>query len=163
MRCAFEKCRAVLVEQIDRLGRVTYTCPSCARREAGICAGCPAPIDGKAKSAKWCARCRVLQHRTYCEKYRKRDVKTYNKNAARRARERRAQVKATQPQRPWREIVEVRTASRNRNLTPAQRSEIAKKACAARWRRYYQRQMLAKMRDQSTNHPTLSSEASHNA
>ena len=160
MRCEYQKCRAVLVERIDRLGRVRYTCPGCTRREAGICAGCPAPIDGKAKSAKWCARCRVLQHRTYCEKYRKRDLAAYNKNAARRARERRAKEKATQPQRPWREIVEVRTASRNANLTPAQRSAIAREASQARWRRYYQRQMLAKMRQTST---TLSSEASRDA
>ena len=160
MRCEYQKCRAVLVEQIDRLGRVTYTCPGCARREAGICAGCPNPIAGKAKCAKWCARCRVLQHRTYCEKYRKRDLAAYNKNAARRARERRAKEKATQPQRPWREIVEVRTASRNANLTPAQRSAIAREASQARWRRYYQRQMLAKMRQTST---TLSSEASRDA
>lgn len=160
MRCERQKCRAVLVEQIDRLGRVTYTCPGCARREAGICAGCPAPIDGKAKSAKWCARCRVLQHRRYCEAYRNRNLKAYNKNAARRARARRAKVKAMQPGPSWSEVVAQRTASRNRNLTPAQRSEIAKKACAERWRRYYQRQMLAKMRKEST---TLSSEVSHNA
>jgi hypothetical protein len=160
MRCEYQKCRAVLVERIDRLGRVTYTCPGCARRKAGICAGCPAPVAGKAHNAKWCARCLVIQHQRYCAKYRKRDVEAYNKNAARRARERRAKIKATQPQRPWREIVAERTASRNASVTPAQRSAIAKKAGAARWRRYYQRQMLAKMRQEST---TLSSEASRDA
>lgn len=160
MRCERQKCRAVLVERMDRLGRVTYTCPGCARREAGICAGCPAPVVGKPKVAKWCARCRVAQHRIYCETYRTRDLKKYNKNAARRARARRSKIKAMQPGPSWADVVAQRTASRNASLTPAQRSEIAKKACAARWRRYYQRQMLAKMRHEST---TLSSEASHNA
>lgn len=150
MRCERVQCRAVLVERIDRLGRVTYTCPGCARREAGVCAGCPAPIDGKASNAKWCAKCRVMKHRHYCDRYRKRDLKAYNKNAAKRARERRAKQKAIQPGPSWTEIVAQRTASRNKSLTPAQRSEIAKKACAARWRRYYQRKMLEKMRRQST-------------
>ena len=163
MRCERQKCRAVLVERMERLGRVTYTCPSCARREAGICAGCPAPIAGKAKSAKWCERCLVLQHRKYCETYRKRDLKKYNKNAARRARERRAKVKAVQPGPSWAEVVAQRTTSRNQSLTPAQRSEIAQKASQARWRRYYQRQMLATMRQQSTKHLTLSSEVSRDA
>lgn len=151
-----------LVERVDQLGRVTFTCPGCTRREAGLCQGCPSPVDGELGKAKWCKACRVLAHRRHHQKYRTRDLAKYNESAAFRMRRNRAKAKAQQPRKSWQSIVERRTATRCARLSPEQRKAIAKKANQTRWQKYYQRQMLAKMREQSTN-LTLSSEASLNA
>lgn len=45
--CPLVKCRALLEERIDRLGRARSVCPSCERRKSGRCVDCSRPTVGK--------------------------------------------------------------------------------------------------------------------
>lgn len=58
-RCAAKRCRALLTFETDNLGRLIARCVLCERRRAGVCADCPAPVEGRVGWAKRCARCKV--------------------------------------------------------------------------------------------------------
>jgi len=148
VRCEKQQCKTRYALTLDALGRLTGSCPSCARRRQGICQTCPSPVDGMTGRAKWCKACRVVEHRNQCNRYRRQDIVKYNERAAARIRAARAKAKQGQPPTDWQEVVARRTRSRSAALTPAQRSAITSKASKARWRRYYQRQMLRQMREQ---------------
>lgn len=63
MRCPRVSCRATMTEVMDRLGRLSWTCPACARRRAGICQHCPRPVIGTIGRAHYCAACRTERKR----------------------------------------------------------------------------------------------------
>lgn len=54
----YRLCLGRVVEEVDRLGRVRYTCTRCARRRAGICQECPRPVYGKRGWALYCRDCK---------------------------------------------------------------------------------------------------------
>ena len=99
--------------------------------------------------AKWCRACRVVEHQRQHQRYASRDRARYNAMAAERIRLKRAKIKATLPPVDWPAVVAQRAASRTASLSPEQRREIAKKASQTRWKKYYQRQMLKRMREAS--------------
>lgn len=43
------ECGTIIRERIDFLGRVSYYCPACERRDAGLCRQCPRPTQPKGK------------------------------------------------------------------------------------------------------------------
>ncbi len=55
------RCQAKLVEQIDALGRVSWSCPACVRRAQGFCRTCPRPTparkSSKGRPAWFCTHC----------------------------------------------------------------------------------------------------------
>lgn len=149
VRCEKQQCGTRYPLVLDALGRLTGTCPSCARRQRGLCQTCPSPVDGMAGRAKWCRACRVVEHRRQHQRYVNQDRERYNAMAAGRIRRKREVVKATLPPVDWPAVVAQRAASRTASLSPEQRREIAKKASQTRWKKYYQRQMLQRMREAS--------------
>lgn len=149
VRCEKRQCRTRYRMQVDALGRLTGACPSCARRRQGLCVACAEPVVGTVGRAKWCQPCRAAEHRQQHQRYANRDRARYNAMAAERIRLKRARIKATLPPVDWSAVVAQRTASRTAALTPEQRREIAAKASQTRWKKYYQRQMLKRMREAS--------------
>jgi isopropylmalate/homocitrate/citramalate synthase len=91
----------------------------------------------------------LAEHRRQHQRYVNQDRERYNAMAAERIRRKREVVKATIPPVDWQAVVAQRTASRTASLSPEQRREIAAKASKTRWKKYYQRQMLRRMREAS--------------
>jgi hypothetical protein len=91
-RCPLVRCRARLLFTIDRLGRSVATCPQCARRKAGICRDCPAPVAGTIGKSLRCAvhtaAARLEAGRRYTNWHRE------ERNAAHRKRSKRPEVRA---------------------------------------------------------------------
>lgn len=52
-----------MTEVMDRLGRLSWACPQCARRKAGQCQTCPNPVDGTVGVAYYCTACRQHKQR----------------------------------------------------------------------------------------------------
>ena len=140
MRCDFQRCRAVLVERIDRLGRVTYTCPGCTRRKAGVCQTCPSPVEGEVGRAFYCAPCKKRRRRVYVMKWQRNNLD----KVAIGARRRRWLVK--HGRRPPKEKMTLKeagklggkkgAAARIASIGPERVREIALKANAARWAKH---------------------------
>lgn len=149
VRCEKRQCRMRYRLVLDALGRMRGECPACARRQQGLCRACPSPVDGTVGRAKWCRACRVVEHRRQHQRYANRDRARYNAMAAERIRLKRAKIKETLPPVDWQAVVAQRAASRTASLSPEQRREIAAKASKTRWKKYYQRQMLQRMREAS--------------
>lgn len=150
LRCHRASCRARLVERTDRVGRLLFDCPACLRRKAGRCATCPHPVAGKLGVAKYCGPCKVLAHRRDCERYRLQDVKTYNRRAAERIREKRAKARGGKPVLDQKTIGRMRGLARAAALTPERRREISMKAAQTRWQKHRQREMLKRMQQATT-------------
>jgi hypothetical protein len=150
--CAVRTCGGQLREHVDSLGRLVVSCPTCERREAGICRDCPRPVDGAVGKATRCAECRVAARRRQAAAYEKhrdrrharvRERKYWRKPENRTRR--RAQQKA------WRDANpdKVKQYKRRTALNPTERrrererwwnsqpERIAKKREQAR-RRYYE-------------------------
>ena len=140
----------VLVERIDRLGRVVYTCPGCTRRKAGVCVRCPKPVYGKVGVAKYCAWHKVIAHREDHLRYRLRHLERYNKSAAIRQARKRAEERQGRPALDQKTVGRIRGLARAAALTPERRSEIAKKAARTRWQKHRQREMLKRMQEATT-------------
>ena len=85
-------CGTALIARVDGLGRVHVDCPACARRLAGRCADCPAPVDGKVGVALTCAPCRAVRRRVASLRHWHRH---HAQNCARR--NRRNRIHATRP------------------------------------------------------------------
>ena len=92
-RCPIRICRGQLVFTTDALGRLVASCPQCARRLAGICRDCPAPVEGFRGKATRCASCKLLAKRAQAElshrrhhEDRLRRARAQSKEPARRAR-----------------------------------------------------------------------------
>ncbi len=59
MRCPLTHCRAQMSERVDRLGRLSWDCPWCARRKAGVCRHCPRLVFGTIGRSHFCVECRA--------------------------------------------------------------------------------------------------------
>jgi hypothetical protein len=149
VRCDRPQCGAKYAVTFDRLGRMAGACPACARRKAGYCATCPAPVDGPRGQAKYCAPCRVLAHRAHHQKYVNNDRARYNRMAAERIARKRARLRGGKPVMDQQTIGTLRGLARAKALSPERRREIAAQASKVRWQKYYQRQMLRKMQEAS--------------
>ena len=145
MRCAFRTCRGRLAEYTDRLGRVTFVCEQCERRTRGICQLCPRPVYGTVGMAFYCNDCKVKRKR--------KDVMRWQKNNLNRvalgARKRRWKEKGERmPDRPMTRSEagkiggKLGAAARVKSLGAERVKEIAKKANAIRWKKYYERKRL---------------------
>lgn len=151
VRCEKRRCGVRFELQFDALGRMVGSCPACARRMAGYCARCPSPVEGQRGRAKYCKPCKVVAHREQHIRYRDRDIQAYNARAAARVREKRKQERNGRPPMDGKAIGRLRGLARAKALTPERRREIAQQAVRTRWKKYYQRQMLQRMREASTS------------
>lgn len=148
VRCDAKQCDTIYGVTFDRLGRMVGSCPSCARRRAGKCVTCGQPVDGRPKQAKYCAPCRVLACRASHQKYVNNDRERYNRMAAARIAKARKKARAGKPVLDQQTIGTMRGIARAKALSPERRSEIAGLASKVRWQKFYQRQMLRRMREQ---------------
>ena len=126
-------CSGRLVERIDRLGRVHWDCPACARRKAGICADCPRPVVGRPGIAERCTTCRAARLREDNRRWRDRDVEHFRGLARDAARKRRVTFRAGARPMTRTEIGKLAGAARAAALSPRRRSEIARLAVTTRW------------------------------
>lgn len=55
-------CPTQMTARIGKFGKVEWDCPSCDRREAGLCQRCPRPVAGTVGKALYCADCRKAKH-----------------------------------------------------------------------------------------------------
>ena len=149
VRCDRPQCGAKYKITADRWGRTVGSCPACARRKAGLCATCPRPVDGPLGQTKYCAPCRVLAGRRNHQRYVNNDRKRYNRMAAERIAKKRARLRGGKPVLDQKTIGTMRGIARAKALSPERRREIAALASKVRWQKYYQRQMLRKMREAS--------------
>ena len=151
------RCGTPMLEHIDRLGRVQFVCPTCARREAGRCADCPAKVDGQVGRALPCAACRAERRRVAALRHWHRH---HEQNCARRRR--RERIHAHHPLTPQesgrrggliggRHRMDAMTAEERRAFaaiggrrgglvsqaqrSPAEKTAIGKKGNAIRWAR----------------------------
>lgn len=147
VRCQAKQCEAMYDLSFDRLGRMVGHCPACARRRAGQCVSCAQPVDGARGKAKYCRPCRAVAHRYYVKKSRMQDIVAYNKRAAERVARRRAIARGDRPVLDQKTIGTIRGLARAKALSPERRKEIAAKASKVRWQKYYQREMLKRMRE----------------
>lgn len=127
-------CGAELVERRDLIGRLSWDCPACARRAAGICADCPRPVDGVVGRAERCKGCRAAAKRRDNRNWKTRDPEKARLimsaiNARLRDRKR-----GGPPPDPA--VLAVRRGyARAAALTPERRKEISRLALKARWDR----------------------------
>jgi hypothetical protein len=139
MRCELEKCRAQLVEHIDRLGRVRWFCAQCERRKRGICRTCNKKVEGKVGVAYYCGPCKKLKRRAYVMKWQRNNLKKVAQNARRR---RWAEKGEKMPVSPMTYAErgklggKLGAAARVKSLGSERVKEIAARAVRIRWERY---------------------------
>ena len=146
MRCDFQRCRAVLVERIDRLGRVTYTCPGCIRRKRGQCQTCPKAVDGTVGLAFYCADCKLVRKRQSVARWQRNHLDKVAKGMRRRRWAAKGQKMPAEPlTRSQAEKLGGKkgAAARVASLGPKRVKEIALKAVRVRWAKNWERQRKA--------------------
>lgn len=142
MRCEFEKCRAVLEERIDRLGRLSFVCQQCERRRRGLCRMCPRPVDGKKKLAFYCAPCRQKRTRASVMRWQRNNLDIVAKGARRRRYQAKGEAvpeKIMTHSERGKLGGKLGSAARIAKLGPERVAEIARIARETRWKRYYER------------------------
>lgn len=139
MRCPLTHCRAQLVERVDRLGRLSWTCPWCVRRKAGVCRHCPRPVDGTPTKAYYCKPCKLKARRAYVMKWQRNNLK----KVAELARARRWKEKGRKPPKEKMSYAErgriggkLGAAARLASIGPERAKEIARKALETRWAKH---------------------------
>ena len=146
-----------MVERIDRLGRVTYTCPGCTRRKAGLCQRCPKPVVGKVGVALYCTPCRKQRNRESVMRWQRNNLAVVARGMRRRrwkAKGLRMPAKPLTKQEVGRMNGAKAAAARNAKLSPAERSAIAGKAGRARWAKH--RRLLCQTESSSVAEKSLS-------
>lgn len=139
MRCELKFCRGQLTERYDRLGRVSWDCPWCARRKAGVCRYCPRAVAGTVGHAYYCEACKVKQRRKYVMKWQKNNLKKVAELArARRWKEKGKKMPSHKMTYSERGKIggKIGAAARIASIGPERVREIALKANAARWAKY---------------------------
>ena len=140
MRCELVRCRAQLVEDVDRLGRIRWRCPQCARRKAGICQTCSRKVDGKIGVAYYCAHCKRVRSRAVSAKWQRNNLKKVADGARRRRwlekYGRRPPKERMTSQEAGKLGGKAGSAARIASLGPERVREIALKANAARWAKH---------------------------
>ena len=149
MRCELSTCRGVVVERVDRIGRVTFHCAQCERRKRGVCRYCPRPVYGAVGVTFYCEECKKIRRRKDCMRWQKNNLD----KVAEGARKRRWKEKGMQPPAEKMTLAQagkiggpLGAAARVRSLGPERVKEIAKKAREARWAKYYARKRLEEER-----------------
>jgi hypothetical protein len=89
----------------------------------------------------------VLARRAYHQRYVNNDRERYNAKAAARIRKARSKARGDRPPMDPKAIGTLRGLARAKALSPERRREIAAQASKTRWQKYYQRQMLKRMRE----------------
>ena len=146
MRCDFQRCRAVLVECIDRLGRVTYTCPGCIRRKRGQCQTCPKAVDGTVGLAFYCADCKLVRKRQSVARWQRNHLDKVAKGMRRRRWAAKGQKMPAEPltrSQAGKLGGKKGAAARVASLGPKRVKEIALKAVRVRWAKNWERQRKA--------------------
>ena len=147
VRCERRHCDGRYEVRFDTLGRMVGACPACARRKAGLCVTCGQPAGGVPGQRKYCPPCKVISHRACHQRYVNNDRERYNAKAAARIRKARAKARGDRPLMDPKTIGTLRGLARAKALSPERRREIAAQASKTRWQKYYQRQMLKRMRE----------------
>ena len=148
MRCEKVRCRATLDIIIDRLGRTIARCPACARRKAGLCVQCNAPRWSKHSWGKYCESCAKMASKSAVAKYQANNVEVLREKARLRMAKRRIMARQGRPVVSGKERAATMNRWLSQNTTPAQRSAVSSNASKTRWKKFYQRQMLRKLREQ---------------
>ena len=153
MRCALVRCRARLVEWVDRLGRYQTRCPQCDRRKAGICQTCPNPVDGKVGVSYYCGPCRKQKQRQSVMRWQRNNLDVVAAGMRRR------RWKAKHGRRPPKEKMTPREAgklggaagqaARQAKLGPERVKAIAAHARTVRWAREKARKQAQQQREQA--------------
>lgn len=145
MRCELSTCRGVLVERVDKIGRVTFHCAQCERRKRGVCRYCPRPVYGTIGVTFYCEECKKIRRRVDVMRWQKNNLPKVAEGARRR-RYKQKGVKMPAKKMTLAEAGKIGgplgAAARIRNLGPERVKEIAKKAREARWAKYYARKRL---------------------
>lgn len=140
LRCALVKCRAQLVEEVDRLGRLQWRCPQCERRKAGICQLCQRKVDGKVGVAYYCGPCKVIKRRSYVMKWQRNNLKKVAEGQRRRRWQEKYGRKPPKTPMTLQEAGrlggKLGSQARIASLGPERVREIALKANAARWAKH---------------------------
>lgn len=147
------KCGGVLEHIVRRDGTVYTVCPKCDRRNRGICADCPAPVEGRIGSAMRCRACKRKARAMYVERYRQRDPELYRRKwkrqtAARRADpERRAHDLAVK--KAWRErnVVRIKLQKRKWRLNPNRPNGYSSREKYEAYHRAYRAKHAARRRE----------------
>ncbi len=84
------KCGGTLEHLVRRDGTIYSVCPRCERRKRGICADCPAPVEGRIESAIRCRACKRKARAMYTARHRQRDPEGYRRKSQRLVARRRA-------------------------------------------------------------------------
>jgi hypothetical protein len=113
-------CGGRIEVRTDRIGRVHFDCPRCARRLAGLCAACPRPVRGKLGRAEFCEACYVTRGKAKAR---------LRKKAWRR------EYRELVPAIPLAEAGRRAGIARAKNLSPERRAEIARLGGQAKWAR----------------------------
>jgi hypothetical protein len=140
LRCEKRYCGFPLVEVVDRLGRVSWACPTCARKRAGICRTCPRKVAGVPRKAVYCADCRTRMQKAWSgawavqhpEASRKRSLRYKRRNAARLNAKRRAELKAEYVTLTPEALRAVRRAAAAK-IPASVKSARGRKGCEVRW------------------------------
>ena len=143
MRCELQRCRQLLVERVDRLGRVTYACPGCTRRKQGLCQRCPKPVDGTKGVAYYCTECRRLKQRESVMRWQRNHLPKCAKNQRRRrwaAQGKKMPAEPMTPSEAGKLGGKKGAAARVASLGPKRVKEIALKAVRVRWAKHWERQ-----------------------
>lgn len=135
-------CGTVMVEIRDSIGRLSWRCPRCARRKAGLCADCPRPVTGVVGRAERCDDCRAAARTRDFRNWRLRDIEKARR-IARETASRIAWRKRGGPPPDPAVLAVKRGYARAAALSPARRTEIARQAGLARWKRLREQQAVA--------------------
>ncbi len=143
IRCELQRCRQVLVERVDTLGRVTYACPGCTRRKRGQCQTCPKAVEGTVGVAFYCADCKLVRKRQSVARWQRNHLDKVAKGMRRR---RWAAKGMKMPAEPLTRSQAGKlggkkgAAARVASLGPKRVKEIALKAVRVRWAKHWARQ-----------------------
>ena len=143
IRCELQRCRQVLVERVDQLGRVTYACPGCTRRKKGQCQLCPKAVVGTVGVAYYCAECRRVKQRESVMRWQRNHLDKVAKNQRRRrwaAQGKRMPAEPMTPSQAGKLGGKKGAAARVKALGPKRVKEIALKAVRIRWAKHWERQ-----------------------
>jgi hypothetical protein len=143
VRCPLVRCRAVMGTRIDRLGRVTYTCPGCTRRKRGQCQRCPKAVDGTKGVAYYCTECRKQKQRESVMRWQRNHPDKVARNQRRRrwaAQGKKMPAEPMSPSEAGKLGGKKGSAARIASLGPERVKEIALKAVRIRWAKHWERQ-----------------------
>lgn len=135
-------CGQVLLEQIDAIGRVRWTCQRCTWRAAGRCWQCAKPRESTDYRAVFCTRCkRKRDSALLMQRLQDPEARKHRQRMERAARKKRPELQAknTQYKRAW-----VQQPGVKERLAKAAKTRYHARANDPTWRAYRNAQCRAR-------------------